>query len=165
MDLPKMQHIKILGAAVGTEVLWNMDDIEFIELTPATTPGSVVGSNPPEDPDGSDDDDEGDGKGDGKGGDDGKGGVQGSPSPTNKPGALGAAPGDKETLGSQPSTSGPPPGPTGEPGCAEVEPNTKTQPVAASQPKEPLPYTMTFERYGAVEHTILLTFLYPIKSY
>lgn len=153
MEYPTRHGVKFLGQATCAEVLWNKNDIELIPQTPMPTPTlvsqpSVAGSSPPN-PDDGGGDDEGNGEDD-----KGKNGGQGtsppplppnslSLGPSNAAGGSEAAPGEKTTSASQPSTSCPPPSspppgslPTGMskgPGGTKAAPGVKTQP-AASQP-------------------------------
>jgi len=127
MEYPNAEGITFLGAALGSEVLWNKDDIEIILSTPTSTmtatptsQPSVAGSCPPDDPDHGDGDDKGNG-----GDDKGRNSPRGtsphprSPPPTSPPpppgspskGTSKAPGGTSPHPRSNPPTTSPPPPP------------------------------------------------------
>jgi hypothetical protein len=104
MDYPTPHGVRFLGLAMGSEVLWNREDIELIPPTPMpTSQPSIAGSSPP-------DPDDGGGNDEGDGGDDkGKNSPRGTsppppppksppPKPSNAAGCLEAAPGRRRRL-------------------------------------------------------------------
>ena len=179
MEYPNAEGVTILGAALGSEVLWNKDDIEIIlsmptstlTATPASQP-TVAGSCPPDDPDHGDGDDEGNG-----GGDKGRNSPRGrsphprSPPPTTSPppppgspskGTSKAPGGTSPHPRSNPPTTSPPPPPdspskgTSKGPRGTEEPGAKTPPATiASTSHCPPPPAKTKGDQGQLTYSLV----------